>query len=80
MSGMMHQSKIVVNCAGLPLPPAKQGVAALGLCGTAVLRLAYAGLMASALVGCGQKGTLYLPAPAQAPAHTPLNASSAPTP
>lgn len=87
MSGMMHQSKIVMNRAELPLLPSKQSKAARGLCGAAVLRLACAGLVASALFGCGQKGALYLPAPNTpvasaplAPDHTSINASSAPTP
>jgi predicted small lipoprotein YifL len=76
MSGMMHQSKIVVTRAELPHKPDKHGAAAHGLCRAAALRLACAGLVAAALAGCGQKGSLYLPAPSNAP----INASSAPTP
>jgi predicted small lipoprotein YifL len=76
MSGMMHQSKIVVTRAELPHRPGKHGAAAHGLCRATAFRLACAGLVAAILTGCGQKGSLYLPAPSTAP----INATSAPTP
>jgi len=83
MSSMMHESKIVVNHPAPEAVPPTWGTAVLGLYKTTSRRVAWLAcglsLAAGTLPGCGQKGPLYLPAPAVA-ASAPSTASSSPTP
>jgi predicted small lipoprotein YifL len=81
MSGMMHQSKIVVNRPTTEFGSPTWGTTMLGLSRRMAWLASGVCLITSALSGCGQKGPLYLPTTqVSTPAAAPTNASSAPTP